>query len=62
MATAQLDPKAAAVCAKNYGSVGSGCGRCPIYAACTSGCTPLTRETLAAWQQRVADAAAKVRL
>ncbi len=52
--------KADAVCAKHYGKLGSGCGKCPIQQACHSNCTPLTWETLNAWRQRCADAAEKV--
>lgn len=60
MSTATLSPAALAICAQHYRN-GAGCGRCPIHHACASGCTPLTWQTLAAWQQRVADAAARVK-
>jgi len=58
-----LSDKAKAVCAEHYGNAGSGCGRCPIHAACSSGTKgPLTEASLIQWQQRVNDAAEKVAL
>jgi len=57
-----ITDKASAVCAQHYGKQGSGCGRCPIQAACHSPVKPLTQQTLDAWRQRVADAAERVAL
>lgn len=57
-----ITDKASAVCAANYGKQGSGCGRCPIQAACHSPVKPLTQATLDAWRQRVAAAAEEVAL
>lgn len=62
MSTDTLTTKAQAVCAQHYGKLGSGCGKCPIQSACHSPVNPLTQQTLAAWRQRVADAAERVAL
>ncbi len=52
-----LSPQVLAICAQHFGRLGSGCGRCPIHAECSTPVQPLTRETLAAHRQRVNDAA-----
>ena len=59
----QLSDKAKSVCAWHYGNAGSGCGKCPIHAPCSSGTQGrLTDASLIQWQQRVNAAAEAVAL
>jgi hypothetical protein len=56
---AQLSAEALATCARNYGKLGSGCGRCPIQSVCHAPIAYLSVETLDAWRTNINDALAK---
>jgi hypothetical protein len=51
--TPPLTDQALEICAKNYNSTAHGCGRCRLYTACTAPVSPLTWQTLGAWQARI---------
>lgn len=52
-----LSPAALATCRAHFGRLGSGCGRCPIHTECRAPVQPMTEETLAAYRQRLNEAA-----
>lgn len=58
-AATQLSAEALALCARNYGKVGSGCGRCPIQSACHAPIAYLSAETLDTWRTNINAAVSK---